>query len=217
MITVVGESSKRETIFVSAASDTFEFTWNISKRGRKDENILKRGRRFEIRSNNYIAYGPFAHERTIQFNSDVATSRRTHKHGNIVLLFARANEGDGWKPTSDHLPCYYVFTHKDQIRNRIIVGRIISARHSENTFRNVVNLRFWCPTSIFSYQSFANQLFTSGVQSFKTMDTMSLGSIYYYWRGSKEVYILQSTYVPDWLIVDSFPSIRRIGSITIGT
>ena len=141
-ITVVGESSKRKTIINSAASDTFEFTWNISKRGRKDENILKRGRRFEIRSNNYIAYGPFAHERTIQFNSDVATSRRTHKHGNIVLLFARANEGDGWKPTSDHLPCYYVFTHKDQIRNRIIVGRIISARHSENTFRNVVNLRF---------------------------------------------------------------------------
>ena len=148
-ITVVGESFKRKTIIVSAASGTFECTWNISKRGRKDENILKRERLFKILSNNYKAYRPFAHERTIQFNLDVATSRRTHKHENIVLLFARANEGDGWKPTSDHLPCYYVFTHKDQIRNRIIAGRIISAHHSENTFRNVVDLRFRCLTAIF--------------------------------------------------------------------
>jgi len=33
----------------------------------------------------------------------------------------------------------------------------------------------------------------------------------------EDLYILQSTYVQDWLIVESFPSIRRIGSVTIGT
>ena len=121
-ITVVGELFKRKTIIVSVASDTFEFTWNISKRGRKDENILKRGRRFEIRPNNYKAYGPFAHERTIQFNSDVATSRRPNKHGNIILLFARANEGDGLKTDIRSLTMLLFFTHQDQIRNRIIAG-----------------------------------------------------------------------------------------------
>ena len=135
------------------ATDTFALTWNTGKRGRGDKKHLKRGRRFEMQSNitYHSKYGPFAHERTIQFNSDVATSQRPHKHGSILLLFAWANEGDGWTPTSDHLPCYYVFTHQDQIRNRIIARRMISARYSENTlFRNVVNLRFRCLTSIFS-------------------------------------------------------------------
>ena len=42
-------------------------------------------------------YRPFAHERTIQFNSDDVTSRLPNKHGNIILLFTRANERDGLK------------------------------------------------------------------------------------------------------------------------
>ena len=87
-ITVMGESFKRKTIIVLVAPDTLEFTWNISKRGREDENTLKRGRRFAIRSNNDKAHKPFAHESiSIQFKLDVTTSRRPHKHGKILWLF----------------------------------------------------------------------------------------------------------------------------------
>ena len=149
-ITVVGESFKQKTIIVSVASDTFEFTWNISKRGRKDENILKRGRRFEIRSNNYKAHGPFAHERTIQFNSDVATSRRPHKHGNILLLFAWAKEGDKLKTNTRSLTALICIHWKEPNTQRIIAAwpwRIILRIHFEMLW--IVDLRFRCLTAIF--------------------------------------------------------------------
>ena len=95
----ITDQIKQNTVFVSMATDTFELTWNISKQGRGDKKNLKQARQFEMQSNitYHSTYGPFAHERTIQFNSDVATSWRPHKHGNILLLFAWANEGDGLK------------------------------------------------------------------------------------------------------------------------
>ena len=47
-----GDSAHQKTIVVLVASDTFEFTWNISKRGRKDEKKSNQGRRFKMQLNN---------------------------------------------------------------------------------------------------------------------------------------------------------------------
>ena len=71
-------------------------------------------------------YGPFPHERTIQFNSDVATSRRPHKHGNVFLLFAWANKGDGLKAS---IVTYHIviYSREEAEYPAYIVSRIISA------------------------------------------------------------------------------------------
>ena len=114
-ITVVGESFKRKTIIVSVAPDTFEITWNINKRGRKDENILSEGD--DSKYDQTITKHTDHSHTNAQFNS-IRTSRHLDGHTNtetFFLCFARANEGDGWKPTLDHLPHYYVFTGRSHI------------------------------------------------------------------------------------------------------
>ena len=68
------------------------------KRERRQEALEAR-ETIQNATKHYLQFknGPFAHERTIQFNLDIATYQRPHKHGNILLLFARANERDGLK------------------------------------------------------------------------------------------------------------------------
>ena len=97
----------------------------------------------------YSKYGPFAHKRTTQFTSDVVTfDGHTNTEISFYYLHGQMGETDG----NQHQITYHAIMHSlIRIRNRIIAGRIISARHSENTFRNVVNPRFRCLTSIFSY------------------------------------------------------------------
>ena len=67
-----------------------QFTWNISKRGREDKTHLKRGRRFEMQSNNtyHSKYGPFARE--LQFGRrDISTATQTRKHHFIICMGKR--------------------------------------------------------------------------------------------------------------------------------
>ena len=96
------------------ATDTFALTWNIGKQGRGDKKHLERERRFEMQSNitYHSKYGPFA-----QFNS-IRTSRHLDGHTNtetsFYYLHGQTRETD-WRPTSGHLPHYYVFTGRSHI------------------------------------------------------------------------------------------------------
>ena len=118
--------------------------------------------------------------RTINSNR---TSRHHAGHTNTktsLPLLAWTNDGNGLKTNIRSLTVLLFIHRKETTAQRIIVGRIISAHHSENTFRNVVNLRFWCLTSkyLFLVRALQINMFTLGVQLYKTMDTVSWGSIY---------------------------------------
>ena len=76
---------------------------------------------------------------------DISTATQTRKHPHHYLQ-GQTRETD-WRPTSGHLLHYYYSL--EGAKCPAYYCRIVSAHHSENTFQNVVNLRFWCLTSIF--------------------------------------------------------------------
>ena len=176
----ITDQIKRKTNFVSMATDTLKLTWNICKRGREDKKILKRERRLKIQSNIYLSF-KIRTIRTWTHNSirDDATNRRPHKHGNV--LFICKGERGRRRIEDQHQVTYRIIMYSlEGAIYPVYYRSIISAHHSENTFRNIVSLRFRCLASIF-FLSRDSQIncFTSGVQSFKTIGTVSQGIIYY--------------------------------------
>ena len=90
---------------------TREERWGAFEARETGRNAIKHYLPFKIRT-----------IRTIQFNSDVATSRRPHKHGNILLLFAWANEGDGLKTNIRSLTALLCIHWKEPYTQRIIAA-----------------------------------------------------------------------------------------------
>ena len=109
-------------------------------------------------------YGPFTHERTIQFNSEVATSRRPHiltrKHPFIIFIDKRGRRIEDQHQVTYRINMYSLEGAKYPAYYR----RIISGHHSKSTLQNVVNLRFWCLASIFFLLELRKSIFTLGVQ-----------------------------------------------------
>ena len=194
------------------ATDTFALTWDIVKRGRGDKKHLKWGRRFEMQSNMtyHSKYWPFAHEHTIQFNSDVSTATQTRKDPFIICTGKR---GRRVEDQHRHLPHCYLFMGRSQIPSVYCQPHNLGAS-SENTFRSVVNLRFRCLTSIFFLLELRKSIIYFGGSMIQDNGHNVAGE---YLLLLVKIHILQSTYVKDWLIVKSFPSIWRIESVTIGT
>ena len=163
------------------AIDTFALTWNIVKRGRGDKKYLKRGRRFEMQSNiTYQSkYGPFTHKRTIQFNSgsrDISMVTQIRKDPYIICMGKR---GRGIE--DQHQLTYHINMHSlEGAKYPAYFCRIISAHHSEYISKYRESEVSMSDVYLFLVRASQISAYTLGVQSFKTMDTVSQESIYYY-------------------------------------
>ena len=114
----------------------------------------------------------------------ILTATQTRKHHFIICTGKR-----GRRIEDQHQATYRIIIYslkEDKYTERIIAGRKISARHSDNAFRNVVNL-FQCLTSFFFLSEFRKSIMYFGGSIIQDMDTISQGSIYYYFRGSTSI------------------------------
>ena len=131
------------------------------------------------------------------------TSRHLDGHTNtetsFYYLHEQTKETD-WKPSSGHLPHQHVFTGRSKISS------VLSPHNLGPSFWKYISKYRESEVSMSDVYLFlvrASQIndYTSGVQSFKTMDTVSWGNIYYYWQGSIFYRVLM---FKDWLIVEHF-------------
>ena len=197
------------------ATDTFALTWNVSKLGRGDKKHLKQGRRFGLQSSFYLPL-------------KIRTTRIVYSNRNL-------QHHDGHTNAETSLPIFCKSKQGKQIEGQHQVTypiNICSLEGGKYTayYRRTHNLG----SSFWEYISKCreSELLTSDIY---IPFLVRVSQINYLLRGfnhsrqwtqcregastiiSEDLYILQSTYVLDWLIVESCPSIRSIGSVTIGT